>query len=206
MSDKDFHEPVIRLNRVYTRSGDDGSTNLVNGRRVPKDDPKVEAYGVIDELNALVGLAVATIRLAVVDCPELSQLEQIFLRLQNELFNLGSQLATDADEIGPQQPRILPAQIERLEREIDAMNEDLPELASFVLPGSPVLNAQLHVCRTVCRRAERCICTLARKNEEDLTVPRRYLNRLSDAFFIWGRWVCHKTGVEEVLWDPNQPS
>ena len=120
------------------------------------------------------------------------------------LFNLGSQLATDPSALGAKQPRIGSIEIERLEQEIDAMNADLPDLPSFVLPGGSRLNAELHAARAVCRRAERRAAALARQ-ENSSDAPLRYLNRLSDALFVWSRWACLQTGVQETLWQPNQP-
>lgn len=200
MPDSAFREPNIALSRVYTRSGDSGETNLANGRRVRKDDPRVEAYGTVDELNAFVGRAA-------IGAAALVPLDSILLRVQHELFNLGSQIATDPSALGSRQPRILPEHIERLETELDAMNEQLPALESFVLPGGAALNADLHVCRAVCRRAERRVVSLAAAGtgeRESLAVPIQYLNRLSDAFFVWSRWVCHRTGAPETLWRPNE--
>ncbi len=202
MSADRFREPAVSLSRIYTRSGDGGETNLVNGRRVAKDDPKVEAYGTVDELNCFVGTALATLRESVPVHAPLARLEASLLRVQHELFNLGSQLATDPGALGEEQPRIGSIEIERLENEIDARNADLPELPSFVLPGGSRLNAELHLCRAVCRRAERRVAALAR--QEDAAAPRRYLNRLSDAFFVWSRWACLQAGAEETLWRPNR--
>ena len=205
MADSRFREPQLTLSRIYTRGGDGGHTNLVNGRRVSKDDTRVEAYGDIDELNAVVGRARETLLRAATDCPELAPLGRIMLRIQHELFNLGSEVATDPGSLGSRQPRILAADIQRMEAEIDQMNEQLPPLASFVLPGGSPLNADLHVCRAVCRRAERRVVSLAAANP-GLEPPMRYLNRLSDAFFVWSRWACRVAGVAETLWRPNQSS
>jgi cob(I)alamin adenosyltransferase len=195
-----FNEPRgIALNRIYTKRGDGGETGLVGGQRVPKDSPRIEAYGTVDELIATVGLAA-------VSCAEdkrLAALGAILLRVQHELFNLGSILATEPQDVHPKQPRVTEAEISRLEREIDAMNEGLPSLRSFVLPGGTRLNAELHVCRTVCRRAERLLVGFARTE----SVPAeaiQYLNRLSDALFVWSRWVNQALGVAEVLWEPNK--
>ena len=202
MSADRFRTPSVSLSRIYTRSGDGGETNLVNGRRVAKDDPKVEAYGTVDELNCLVGAALATLRELVPAHAQLARLEAALLRVQHELFNLGSQLATDPDAIGEKQPRVGRVEIERIEREIDEMNADLPDLPSFVLPGGSRLNAELHLSRAVCRRAERRVTALAR--QEDAAAPRRYLNRLSDALFVWSRWACLQMGADETLWQPNR--
>lgn len=202
MSATRFRDPDISLSRIYTKSGDGGETNLVNGRRVAKDDPKVEAYGTVDELNCLVGMALVTLRELVPAHAKLARLGTTLLRVQHELFNLGSQLATDASAIGEKQPCVGSAEIERLENAIDEMNADLPDLPSFVLPGGSRLNTELHLCRAVCRRAERQAVTLAR--QEKIAAPRQYLNRLSDAFFVWSRWVCLQMDTDETLWRPNQ--
>ena len=202
MSDDRFRDPGLSLSRIYTKSGDGGETNLVNGRRVSKSDPKVEAYGTVDELNCFVGTALVTLDAAAAVHPTLERLGKTLLRVQHELFNLGSQLATDPSEIGEKQPCVGAVEVDRLEAEIDEMNADLPDLPSFVLPGGSRLNADLHICRSVCRRAERRVVALAR--QEDAAGPCRYLNRLSDAFFVWSRWVCVRMDSVEVLWQPNQ--
>src|SRR5207249_3590413 len=130
-------------------------------------------------------------------------LAKVLLRVQHELFNLGSILATLPEDVHPKQARITSAEVAQLEAEMDRMNQDLPPLRSFVLPGGSRLNAELHICRTVCRRAERICVALARAEP----VPDdavRYLNRLSDALFVWSRWASHVTGAAETLWKPNQ--
>jgi cob(I)alamin adenosyltransferase len=201
VSVKPFDEPRIALNRIYTKRGDAGETSLVGGQRVPKDALRIEAYGTIDELNAFVGLAA-------VSCGEdsrLAALETILRRVQHELFNLGSILATEAADVHPQQARITSAETAQLEREIDTMNAHLAPLRSFVLPGGTRLNAELHVTRTICRRAERLLVAFARaESVPPEVIP--YLNRLSDAMFVWSRWVNHALGVPEALWEPNQSS
>jgi cob(I)alamin adenosyltransferase len=205
MSDTKYHDPKLRLNRIYTKGGDKGDTSLVNGRRVPKDDLKIEAYGTVHELNALVGVAcVSAQELAPTSAP-LSKLAKTLVRVQHELFNLGSVLATDPGAVHPKQPQVTEADVQQLETEIDEMNAELAVLPSFVLPGGCRLNSELHVCRTVCRRAERIVIALSRK--EDVPAEAiHYLNRLSDAFFVWSRWVCLKLGVAETLWQPNKAS
>jgi cob(I)alamin adenosyltransferase len=194
MSDKPFDAPRLAINRVYTRQGDRGETALAGGQKVAKDSLRIEAYGTVDELNAFIGVARS-------DAPE--ELAAILLRVQHELFNLGSILATLPEDVHPKQARVTDAEIARLEAEMDRMNEGLPPLRSFVLPGGSRLNAELHVCRTVCRRAERVCVALAR---EESVPPEavRYLNRLSDALFVWSRWASHATGAPETLWEPNQ--
>jgi cob(I)alamin adenosyltransferase len=135
--------------------------------------------------------------------PAMAALCEILLRVQHELFNLGSILATLPADVHPRQARITEAEIVRLETEIDQMNEGLPELRSFVLPGGSRLNAELHVCRTVCRRAERRVIALARE-EQIPAEALRYLNRLGDALFVWSRWASHRERVSETLWEPNR--
>jgi cob(I)alamin adenosyltransferase len=205
MSKQPFDEPRLAINRVYTRRGDRGETSLAGGQRVPKDSPRIEAYGTVDELNSFLGAARVTARQLAVTEARLSPLAAILLRVQHELFNLGSILATLPEDVHPQQARVTDAEVAQLESEIDRMNEDLPPLGSFVLPGGSRLNAELHICRTVCRRAERATVALGRVE----SVPPeavRYLNRLSDALFVFGRWASHVTGAPEILWEPNQSS
>lgn len=203
MPERVFDDPRIALNRIYTRGGDKGETALAGGQRIPKDAPRIEAYGTVDELNAFVGLACVTCGEESARALRLGKLLDILCRVQHELFNLGSQLATLPKDLHPKQARITPAEIGQLEREIDAMNAELPALRSFVLPGGSRLNAELHAARTVCRRAERLTVALAR-SEEVAPEAIRYLNRLSDALFVWSRWVNHVMGVPEVLWEPNR--
>jgi cob(I)alamin adenosyltransferase len=195
----------MAINRVYTRRGDGGETSLAGGQRLPKDDLRIEAYGTIDELNSFVGLARESARELAVGNSAVAELAEILRRVQHELFNAGSILATLPADVHPRQARITAAETEQLEREIDRMNQVLPRLRSFVLPGGCRLNAELHVCRTVCRRAERICVTLAAREETDPEIVG-YLNRLSDAFFVWSRWASHKLGLAEILWEPNQAS
>jgi cob(I)alamin adenosyltransferase len=196
---KRFSEPRVVLNRIYTKRGDSGETSLVGGQRVPKETLRIEVYGTVDELNAFLGQAA-------VSCAEdsrLAPLSKIIYRVQHELFNLGSILATEPPDVHPKQPRVTDTDVLQLEQEIDSMNEALPTLRSFVLPGGTRVNAELHVARTVCRRAERLLVALSR-NESVPPEAIRYLNRLSDALFVWSRWTNHALGVPEVLWEPNQ--
>jgi cob(I)alamin adenosyltransferase len=196
MEDKKFNEPRLALNRIYTKAGDAGQTSLAGGQRVPKDALRIECYGTVDELNAFTGLACISAQAA---APALAV---ILRRVQHELFNLGSILATRPDDVHPKQPRVTDSEIRQLEIEIDAMNAELPALRSFVLPGGSRLDAELHVCRTVARRAERLAVALARE-EQIPPETIRYLNRLSDAFFVWSRWANHRLGIAEALWEPN---
>ena len=198
-----FQEPRLALNRIYTKGGDKGDTSLVGGQRVRKDSLRIECYGTVDELNSLIGLARVTAGECAVAAPGMSEFENILRRVQHELFNLGSILATLPEDVGPQQPRITATDVERLEREIDAANSELPPLRSFVLPGGSRLNAELHLARTVCRRAERLVVGLAR-TESAPAEAIQYLNRLSDALFVWSRWANRRLGAEENLWSPNE--
>ena len=200
-----FDKPRIAINRVYTRQGDQGQTGLAGGQRVPKDSPRIEAYGTVDELNSCLGAARATVNQLAAQEPRLAMLGALMLRVQHELFNLGSILATLPEDVHPRQPRITDAEILQLEKGMDAMNEDLEPLRSFVLPGGSRVDAELHIARTVCRRAERACIALARVE----SIPPetvKYLNRLSDALFVWARWASHVSGAAETLWEPNQAS
>jgi cob(I)alamin adenosyltransferase len=197
MAESKFDSPRIALNRIYTKAGDQGQTHLAGGQRVAKDSLRIECYGTVDELNAFVGMA------GISSADSIPQLAAILKRVQHELFNLGSILATKPQDVHPKQARITPAEIAQLESEIDRMNADLAPLRSFVLPGGSRLNTELHACRTICRRAERIAVSLARE-EEIPPEAIQYLNRLSDSFFVWSRWANHVLGVPEVLWEPNQ--
>jgi cob(I)alamin adenosyltransferase len=197
MPDTKFDPPRLALNRIYTKTGDQGQTHLAGGQRVSKDSARIACYGTVDELNAFTGMA------SISAAESLPTLVPILRRVQHELFNLGSILATRPEDVHPHQARITAAEIRQLETEIDAMNAELAPLRSFVLPGGTRLNTELHACRTICRRAERLAVTLAR--EEPIPPEAvQYLNRLSDAFFVWSRWANHALGVAEVLWEPNE--
>ena len=202
MSEEAFDQPRLAINRVYTRGGDAGETSLVGGQRLRKDDLRIEAYGTIDELNSFIGLARESAIELTGQAPSLTELADILRRVQHELFNAGSTLATLPGDLHPKQPRVTAAEARQLEVEIDRMNEHLEPLRSFVLPGGSRLNAELHVCRTVCRRAERICVALAAREEVNGDIVR-YLNRLSDALFVWSRWTSLQLGVAENLWEPN---
>lgn len=207
MSQEPFDQPRLAINRVYTRQGDGGETSLVGGQRLPKDSARIACYGTVDELNAFVGVARAGAVEMSARAPRMAELAAILLRVQHELFNLGSILATLPEDVHPKQPRVTDVEIRRLEAEMDRMNEDLSPLRSFVLPGGSRIDAELHVARTVCRRAERECVALGRLESVACQVPPeavRYLNRLSDAFFVWSRWAGHIAGAPETLWEPNQ--
>lgn len=194
--DDTFQNPRMAINRVYTRRGDSGQTLLAGGQRISKSAPRIAAYGTVDELNAFTGMA----RVTCEEQPALAGLAAILLRVQHELFNLGSVLATLPEDVHPRQARVTEAEIDRLESEMDEMNAALAPLRSFVLPGGCRINAELHVCRTICRRAERaCVALEAAAPPEAV----RYLNRLGDALFVWSRWASQASGIPETLWEPN---
>lgn len=190
---------MVVLNRIYTRSGDDGTTGLVTGERRPKSDLRIEAFGTVDELNATIGLARLHTR------PD-EALDGLLGRIQNDLFDLGADLATpETDKPLKHEPlRVSEAQVERLEREIDGMNAHLSPLRSFVLPGGKPAAAALHLARTVCRRAERLAVALKAVPQERVSEPAlKYLNRLSDLLFVAARHA-NDRGAEDVLWVPGQ--
>jgi cob(I)alamin adenosyltransferase len=192
----------VYLSKIYTKTGDRGQTALVGGHMVPKDSLRIEAYGSIDELNAVLGL----VRRANQDekGPDSARqrIDALLQRVQNELFNLGSLLATLPADLSPQQPRVEERHIEALEKEIDALNENIPPLRSFTLPGGGWVSSYLHLARTVCRRAERRLVTLAGK-EEVGAEPVKYVNRLSDLLYVLGRWNVRERSETEPLWTPE---
>ena len=193
---------MVRLNRIHTKAGDGGDTRLVGGQKVRKDALRIEAYGTIDEVSACLGLArTALMSPAAPDGAD--ALAAVLARIQNELFNLGSDLATLPADRHPQQPLVEARHVTALERDIDAWNESLPELRSFVLPGGGIVAAYLHLARTVCRRAERLIVRL-RDAEPigDQVLP--YVNRLSDALFVMSRHASRIYGKPEPLWEPEK--
>jgi len=203
--DKTFNDPKLAINRVYTRKGDAGTTSLVGGQKVPKNMARIEAYGTIDELNSFIGAARQTIAEQHAGHDGFGALSEELLRVQHELFNLGSVLATLPEDVVEYMPRVTQVDVDALEASIDHHNEDLPGLRSFVLPGGTRLNTDLHVARTVCRRAERLMVTLAEHEEVD-DESMAYVNRLSDALFVWSRWASHAADAAEVLWQPNMAS
>jgi cob(I)alamin adenosyltransferase len=189
---------MVVLNRIYTRTGDKGTTALAAGGRRPKNDLRVEAFGTVDETNACIGL----VRLHTEGQP----IDAMLGRIQNDLFDLGADLATvETDKPLPYEPlRITQGQVDRLEREIDDMNAQLSPLRSFVLPGGTPAAAALHLARTVCRRAERNVVELMQKPDEKVSPEVvKYLNRLSDFLFVASRYVNDK-GALDVLWVPGQ--
>ncbi len=190
---------AIRITRVYTRTGDDGTTGLVGGKRVPKDCQRVEAYGAIDELNAVVGLVRAWNEQGKGEHELHLRLDLWLQQIQQELFDLGSELATPEDGAYDGMHRVGAAEVTGLEQLINECQKDLEPLKSFTLPGGGPISAQLHQCRTVCRRGEREILRLSRV-EEVGEWPLKYVNRLSDFFYVVGRWVGKNLGETEYLW------
>lgn len=193
---------MVRLNRIYTKAGDGGDTRLVGGQKVRKHALRIEAYGTIDELSACLGLA--RTELVQPGAPdEAAPLAELLLRIQNELFNLGSDLATLQEDHRPTQPVIEERHTIALEQQMDAWNANLPELRSFVLPGGGRVAALLHLARTVCRRAERSIVRLADAESISAAVIP-YVNRLSDALFVMSRHASRVYGEPEPLWQPEK--
>jgi cob(I)alamin adenosyltransferase len=183
---------MVKLTKIYTRGGDGGETSLVDGTRLPKHAPRIEAYGTVDETNATIGLA----RLHTS-----GDADDMLSRIQNDLFDLGADLATPHTEQMEGALRIEQAQVDRLEQEIDAMNESLEPLNSFVLPGGSPASAHLHLARTICRRAERDAIAVAEQTEIN-PIAIKYLNRLSDHLFVLGRFL-NDGGQADVLWVPG---
>jgi cob(I)alamin adenosyltransferase len=191
---------MVVLNRIYTRTGDDGTTALGNGERRKKYDPRIEAYGTLDEANAVIGLArLYTAKDAMLD--------GMLLRIQNDLFDVEADLCMPSDKgKGPGGARlnVTDAQVEWLEQQIDRLNAGLSPLKSFILPGGSAAAAHLHLARTVCRRAERLMVELNDKPDERVTpAALKYVNRLSDFLFVAGRFANDK-GLSDVLWVPGQ--
>lgn len=181
--------------KIYTRTGDKGTTRLVDGSCVEKFNPRVEAYGTVDELNSYLGV----VRSTLAPFPEMSELNSSLEKVQNELFNIGSLLATEKDEVFKLLPPITEEQIRYLELQIDELTTTLPELRNFILPAGHPTSAHLHVARTLCRRSERRSAEIAVKDER-YAMTLQYLNRLSDYLFVAARWANMKHGVADVLW------
>ncbi|MEY3553826.1 MAG: hypothetical protein RL735_2174 [Pseudomonadota bacterium] len=191
---------MVVLNRIYTRTGDNGSTALGTGERRPKYDLRVEAYGTVDETNAALGLA------RIATAPLDQKLDAMLGRIQNDLFDLGADLCTPdkGEKLAWEPLRILESQVERIEREIDELNAELEPLKSFVLPGGSQAAAALHLARTISRRAERLMVALAAQPDEKVGEPAlKYINRLSDFLFVASRYA-NKSGAGDVLWVPGQ--
>lgn len=181
--------------RIYTRSGDKGQTGLADGSRVPKTDAHVEAYGTVDELNSWIGLVIA-------QCDEVD-IQANLTRIQSELFDIGSQLATIDGTKRDAMPQTTASQVEQLEAWIDGFEQELGPLRVFILPGGHTSAAQLHCARTICRRAERRLVALLEADPSYGDSIPNYMNRLSDLLFVLARVVNHRNGVQETRWEPN---
>ena len=188
---------MVILNRIYTRTGDDGTTALGSGERRPKHDLRVATYGTVDETNAAIGIARLHLK-------EFGALDAMLGLIQNDLFDLGADLAVPQREGKAERLRVLSTQVERLERDIDTLNERLADLTSFVLPGGTAGAAYLHLARTICRRAERMVVELAGRPDEPVSAAAIcYMNRLSDFLFVASR-AANGNGAGDVLWVPGQ--
>lgn len=193
---------MVTLNKIYTKTGDAGTTALGSGERRPKNDLRIEAYGTVDETNACLGM----VRLETTKDPALKELDAMLARIQNDLFDLGADLATPdtGEDLGYEPLRIIETQVERIEAEIDLLNADLQPLKSFVLPGGAPAAAGLHVARTVARRAERLMVALTQVGDNEVSPAAvKYINRLSDFFFVASRFANAKS-EGDVLWVPGK--
>ncbi|MEM6926504.1 MAG: cob(I)yrinic acid a,c-diamide adenosyltransferase [Myxococcota bacterium] len=186
----------MRITKVYTRTGDGGTTRLVGGAEVSKDDPRIEAYGTVDELNSVLGV----VRSFLPDEPWGARLDAVLGDVQDDLFNVGTELATPTDARWEGMYRLGGPEVDRLETTIDELNEVLPPLSEFVLPGGGRVGAFLHQARTVCRRSERRALALVQEQPDLADSSLRYLNRLSDLLFVAARWAAHQSGQAEVTW------
>jgi cob(I)alamin adenosyltransferase len=189
-----------KLTRIYTRTGDGGTTGLVGGQRVKKNALRIETYGTVDELSSAIGIARAAMR-PFLDRARTARLDAWLAWTQDALFNLGSDLATLPKDRWEGMPLIAAGDSAALERAIDEAQHDLVPLANFILPGGSMAGAQLHLARTICRRAERLLVTLAEQDDGLSPETLRYLNRLSDALFVWARWINDEFGEGEHLWN-----
>lgn len=191
----------MRITKVYTRGGDKGQTSLVGGTRVRKDHPRIEAYGTVDELNTIVGLARTFNKTSGASPQVVEKIDHVLHRVQNDLFDVGSDLATPPEKRWETMHRVGGDDVKQLEVFIDELNADLPPLVEFVLPGGGPVGAFFHQSRTVCRRAERRVLTMMDTEEDVGMGPLRYLNRLSDLLFVLGRWAARHLEEPEFLWE-----
>ncbi|MEJ2740541.1 MAG: cob(I)yrinic acid a,c-diamide adenosyltransferase [Dehalococcoidia bacterium] len=193
--------PYNSISSIYTKMGDEGETHIRGGREVSKDNIRIEACGTVDELNAFVGVLKESVKNIRSQFPkEIGWFLQVLRRIQRELFSIGSLLATMTEDASNQTLQITEKEVQQLEREIDYCSQKLPGLHSFVIPGGSRCSAELHICRTVCRRAERTLVHLAQKKRVPGTVFK-YMNRLGDAFFVWSRWINNLLNRNEELWE-----
>jgi cob(I)alamin adenosyltransferase len=193
----------MRITKVYTRTGDKGKTRLAGGQQVWKDSLRVEACGTVDELNASLGV-VRAMWLADAKGPIRGQIERELRWMQNKLFDIGGLLATKPGQSFPNMPSVDAEDVTRLEDLIDGWQQELQPLTEFILPGGGTIASSLHLARTICRRAERCCVSLMRKEKVEQAVMI-YLNRLSDALFVLSRWIAHRLGQQELLWERTKP-
>ena len=189
----------MRITKVYTKTGDKGITGLVDGSRVPKNHPRIEAYGTVDELNAIIGIIRTFLNDTNTDS-SMDVIDSCLYRIQNDLFNVGADLATPKDSRWEGMTLINQGSIAALEKQIDNLNEDLPPLKEFILPGGGKVGAFFHQARTVARRAERDIISLMQSDENIEILPMTYLNRLSDYLFVAGRWSAKQLNETEYFW------
>ena len=199
---KKYKNPNFVINKVYTKNGDFGNTKLVGGQIRSKNDLRIICYGEIDELNSIIGGCITVLNLNKNKTDSFSGLISNLKKIQNELFNLGTMFATLPENMNDKMPQIEEKHIKFLEIEMDKYNKDLLPLNSFVLPGGSQSNIWLHLARTVCRRVERNAVNLSKCEELDANAII-YLNRLSDAFFIYSRWIIKFENKDEIIWDPN---
>ncbi len=191
----------MRITKVYTRAGDDGNTRLVGGQQLAKDAPRIEAYGDVDELNAVLGIARTFNQRSGADAARVAEIERMLRIVQNDLFNVGSDLATRPEDRWEGMYRVGKSDVTRLEQWCDRLNEDLGPLQEFVLPGGGPVGAFLHQARTVCRRAERRLVSLMHEEPDVGAGCLTYLNRLSDFLFVLSRWAAQALGEPEYLWE-----
>ncbi len=192
--------------RIYTRTGDDGTTGLIGGSRIKKNALRIETYGTVDELSSAIGMARSELRAAASTGERADRLDAWLAWTQDALFKLGTELATPKAEPSASFPSLDASDVEALERAIDAAERDLPVLANFIHPGGSVPGARLQFARTICRRAERLAVALRERDDAPSDAGLRFLNRLSDALFVWSRWINDALGVPDHLWNPsNKP-
>jgi len=192
---------VPKLTKIYTRTGDSGSTGLVGGQRVAKNAPRIETYGTVDECSSAIGIARSALAPSLDRSPRARRLDAWLAWTQDILFNLGSDLATLPDDRWEGMPLITAADVAALERAIDEAQRDLEPLANFILPSGSLPGAHLHLARTIARRAERLLVGVRERDAGISDETLRYLNRLSDALFVWARWINRDLGEPESLWN-----
>ncbi len=203
MPNKKYNNPNITISKVYTKKGDKGKTELIGKKNVYKDDIRVKAYGELDELNVIVGGCCQKLSEIKSKNIKLKTLNQEMIVVQNEIFNLGNMLATVDEVMMENMPQINQDNLNNLEKKINFYNKKLPNLSSFVLPGGSEINIWFNLARTVSRRCERTIVEIHKK-EPVSDIVLKYINRLSDAFFVWGRWINFNLKIDEELWNPNK--